>query len=484
MPARREECLRQTVDRLGRTSLGRELGVHRFSSLEDLRASIPLGESNDELPELAHDTELEADVAAIERDHAVLVWRHFLPSAISAPRIALLHSEHPDPSLDALLLGDLAALGGELLHVTSLRDARAVLGRLEAFGPDLLVVPSALTCAHLETLHRTPLDVRLPSLRLILAEHDLHRSLRTTVDVRSVGWLGYGGRLGVPTVRAPDNAVTLAVGSQILEMLGYSNPEEDARRVYAAQAIWPEQAIVGERYELVVTSPRGLLRRRTGEHVRVVGFDAPSCEAPFPRPRVVRLYSVTRDLRLEGCTVAGAWLAASVRQALQREDPALVQAEIAPDLPHREGPPARRRLRSRRRRNLPPGDVFADSELGQVTRTHGVRRALPRGIVVKIELQGFVKPQLPNELSKRIDRNLRHRSAAYDHLRARNELTPPRVVPLEAGTRAREENERICGLLGRVRLPEVRVVPNGLDNHPDQPGVGSVQIPGRAVSRR
>lgn len=457
----REACLQQIVEVLGDTRVGRDLGLDRLRSLEDFRASIPIRSPK------RHKADIESRLgfgsfevgdttvtgAEREREHPVGVWSSVLRRG-QPRRVALLRGHHYDVPIDAILADDLKAWGGELLRMGELDDPVEVLSKLEEFEPEVLVVPSALTCRYLEGVHRTSLEHRLRRLELILAEYDLGRPLRTRIPIKSAGWLDRTGRVGVPTVRAPSHAVVLAVGTQIIELLAYSNPEEDARRVYAPQTILPEHATVGQRYELVLSSPLGFVRLRTGEHVRVVGFDAPSDAAPFARPRVVRLAPAPADVRLEGCTVAGAWMTASIRQALWREDPALVQAEIGPDpMSIPEG--ARRRSASLLRLH----EAFSDTELGALTRTGAFRakKRLPRAVLVRIELQGFVNVGLPDKLADRIDQNLRRRSPAYAHLRSRNELLPPRVQVVSAGTRRREEERRVTGLGGPVWVPEVRV---------------------------
>lgn len=459
----REECLRLLIEHLGATHAGRELGVDRLSSLQDLRSSIPIRDRERHLDEVTARLgfgALEGDIRVAdlvagtrERDHVVGVWRWYLRER--APRrVALLRGQHFDRPIEEVMVDDLRELGGEVLRVSTVDDPRRVLNELESFAPDLLIVPSAMTCRYLESVHRAPLESRLDKLRLILAEHDLKRPVRTRIPLRSAGWLSHGGRIGLPSAREPSNAFTLAIASQIIELLPYSNPEEDARRVYARHAVLPEDAVVGQRYELVVTAPVGLVRLRTNEHVVVVGFDAPSELAPFPRPRVVRLTPAPGDVQLEGCTVAGAWLAAAIRQALNREDPALVQAEIGPD-PHSvptEGG-------GQRSATLRWSETFADTEYGSMGRAPGgARKRRPRGLLVRIELQGFVDPKLALTLSRRIDDSLRHGSPAYAHLRSREELLAPRVTVLESGARKREQDMRVQRLGGRVWTPEVRVV--------------------------
>lgn len=460
----RDQCLKLIVEQLGGTRPGRDLGLHRLHSLSDFRATLPIRS------QASHSEEVEAVfafgtaddpgtamLAALERENPVGIWgRHLGPSPPA--RVAMLRGRHFDTAVDEILVDDLEGIGGELRRIDRWEDAASALEHLEEIDPEVLVLASSMTCAQLEAVHRSPLDRRLPGLRLILSEHDLRAALRTRVPVRSAGWIHAGGRLGVPSGRGPDNAVTLAVGSSIIELLPYTNPEEDGRRVYAFNTVLPERAVVGARYELVFSSPQGFIRLRTGEHVRVVGFDMPSQAAPFPRPRVVRLSPAPADLKLEGCTVAGAWLTASVRGALHREDPALVFAEVGLDPLSIPSGAAAMRTGSAK---LP--EAFKDTELGWLTKTgmHRVERKHPRGLLVRIEVQGFVGTGLVAKLSARVDGNLRLRSPAYAHLREREELHRPRVLVVPAGTRSKDEARRVARLGGEVQLPDVRVVEPG-----------------------
>jgi hypothetical protein len=460
----RDQCLRLLVEQLGSTAPGRDLGLDRVNSLADLRASVKIRDAREHAEEVearwgfgpADGTEAPPDLAGAERerDQVVAVWRACLENA-SPERIAVLRGLDLDPVIEEIMLADVRAWGGELLRVSNLDDPSEVLARLEEFRPAVLVVPSLLVCRHLEGVRRVPLEARLEHVRLILAEHDLGRPIRSRIPVASVGWIERTGRVAVTSATPPASALTLATGSQILELLPYSNPEEDGRRVYDSQTILPEEAIVGMRYEVVCTSALGFLRVRTQEHVRVIGFDPPTRLSPFPRPRVVRLTPAPADVKLEGCTIAGSWLAASVRQALQREDPALVEAEIGPD-------PASTPMRgaSIRTPSLRLDEAFSDTELGGLSRTGMFRGrfARPRSLLVRVELQGFVGPDLPRTLARRIDANLRRRSPAYAHLREREELLPPRVVVLPVGARRQAEERRVARLDGAVWAPEVRVV--------------------------
>ncbi len=462
----RLRCLAQMIEHLGPTRLGRELGLERLRSLDDLRASMPildrerherdveqhlgfgLADSGD-----AHARELSG--GGLERDVVVSTWKSRLRRG-AVRRVALLRGHNVDPMIDRIARDDVRALDAEVLAIDRIDDPAAVLERLEDFDPELMVVPSVLTLRWLESVHRGALERRIRGLRMVLAEHDIGQEVRSRVRVVTAGWIHRSGRLGLPTLRPPDNAVTLAVGSQIIELLPYGNPEEDARRVYADETVLPEHAVLGQRYELVVSSPLGFLRLRTDEHVRVVGFDAPSEPAPFPRPRVVRLAPAPADLALEGCTVAGAWLTASIRQAFYREDPAVVAAEIGPD--PRSVPRGVAASQTAAHMRLP--DAFNDTELGTMARTGAqrVERHRPRALLVRVEVQGYVAPELTGFLSKRIDISLRRHSPAYDYLRQRDELQPPRVMVQPSGTRRAEEDRRIRDLVGGVWVPDVRVV--------------------------
>ncbi len=457
---RRDDCLRLLVEQLGPTQPGRELGLHAVGSLEDFRESIPIRDR------IRHQDEVTSrfgfgigddfeNPGGWERDVPIGIWSAWLDEG-TPKRVALLRGRRFDTAVDEILVEDLEGLDGELRRIDRWESAESVLEQLESFEPTLLVVPSVLTVGALEAVHRSPLERRLPNLQLILAEHDLRRVRRTRIPVKSAGWIEAPGRFAVPSARGVDHSVTLAVGTCVIELLAYSNPEEDGQRVYDRKTTLPEDAVMGQRYELVVSSPHGFLRLRTGEHVRVVGFDMPYEPADFPRPRVLRLPPAPADVRLEGCTVSGAWLSASIRQALHREDPALVFAEIGPDPLSIPAMGASLRTGSSR---LP--EAFDDTELAWLTRTgthRSGKRKRPRGLLLRIEVQGYVLPELVSKLSERIDSNLQLRSPAYAHLRKRDELDPPRVMVVPAGTRGRDEQRRVEMLGGVVRHPDVRIV--------------------------
>ncbi len=463
MEATREQALRVLAGHLGPTRVGRRFGLPSVASFADFRASIPIFARDDHEREVenllgfgvvddADPGAMELSGAGCERDAVLTAWRAVLGETPPS-RIALLHAPGHDALGERTLRDDLRALGGELFVLDRIDDAARTLERLRGFDPELLVAPSLMVCTWLERSQRQGLRRQLPSLRAVMCEHDLGRPARIDVPRLGVGWFIRGLRCGLPTTLPPVDAVTLAVGSQLVELLPYTNPEDDGRRVYAEHAILPEAAIVGQRYEVVVSSPLGILRLRTEQHVRVVGFDPPTAVAPLPRARVVRLSTPPADIGLEGCTVAGAWLTASVRQALTREDPALVAAEIGPD-PQSFGPHVAARSSAHM------GEGLGDTEIGEAVRSTGTigRPRRPRALLCRMELQGLVRADLPRRLATRIDDNLRLRSPAYAYLRGRGELDPPRVIIVPAGTAASERQRRITELAGAVWVPDVRVI--------------------------
>jgi hypothetical protein len=460
----RERCLEALVEQLGPTRVGADLGLRSLSSLADLRSSLPVLDADDHEREI--ETRLgfgladgeqqrdELERGEVERAAVVDVWRARLPDRPS-PRVALLWGRAVDPWVDRIVADDVTAWASEVRRFDRVDDPQVVLEQLQRFEPEVIVAPSVGAIGWLESEFRRPLERALPRFSLALATYDYDIRVRSRRPVSSAGWVHRAGRLGLPATRLPARAVTLADASTIIELLAYTNPEDDARRVYAKQTILPEDANVGARYELVLSSPLGFVRLRSGEHVRVVGFEAPTPASPWPRPRVVRLAPAPMDVALEGCTIAGAWLTASIRQALLREDPALVAAEIGPD--PRSIPMGADAMQSGSMR-LPA--AFKETELAWLAKTgaHRVAVSRPRGLLVKIELQGFVARETSPRLSDRIDDSLRRRSAAYDYLRARDELYPPRIVVLPTATRRSEQRRRIQELLGPVGGPDVRVV--------------------------
>lgn len=461
-PSRRER-LATIVRVLGDSEAGADFGLLRLAGLADFRESVPLMDRASHSERVTTrlgfgDAELSPEqlcAAEVERPALLAAWRQRLGGG-RPTRVALLQAPADDPLIDGMRGDDLDALAtgpAELLRLRALdRDPERLITALHDFHPDALVVPSLATCAWLEGALRAPLERRFSSLRWIFAEHDLDERVRSRLPVINAGWIHAAGRIGLPARRSPWHGFTLATRSTLLELLPHGDPEIDPRQRAAEATVLPEQAVVGERYELVLSSPLGFLRLRSGEHLRVVGFAPPSATGEgrdsLPRPRVVRVPPPPPDVALEGVTLAGARLTASVRQAFMPEDPALVSAEIAAD------PDA---LDAEVRASRTGLDPFRDTELG--ASRAGARRKgpKPRGLVVRVEVQGQADPQFPLRMSARIDADLRRRSAAYEWLRTRNDLWEPRVVVARPGTSRRNRERRLRALWGPVERPVVRV---------------------------
>ena len=362
-------------------------------------------------------------------------------------RAGLLQARRAEPSVDAIAADDLAALGAEVLRLFDLAAPDGGLARLGAWDPALLVSPSAAGFVCLEEALRGPLERALPSLRLLLASFDLRLRLRARVPLASAGWIdARAGRLGLPSLRPPARSFTLALASAIVELLP---PEPGPRAQGEPATVWPEHAIVGERYELVVSSALGCLRLRTGEFVRVVGFDPPTGLVPFPRPRVVRLPAPEPAVALAGLSLGGDELAASVRAAFRPEDPALVAATIGADP---------QSLAEEPWFEEPRDNPFADTELGTAD-VSGVRRTRlrPTGLRVQVEVQGVARADFRARLSRRIDEDLGRRSPAYAHLRVQKLLRPPRIELVPHGTFKEAWEREARRVDQKVGAPTVRV---------------------------
>jgi hypothetical protein len=460
----RRRRLAATIEALGDTEVGRELGLLRLANLDDFRATVPLSDATIHAQRVTARLgfgrdELDGEVlaaASVERGALWLAWRQRLVGA-RPRRVAILQAPADDPHIDRMRLDDLC-FGEEsdapaVLRITSVpHDGEGLLDDLRRFRPDALVLPSLAVCSWLEQLARAPLERRLPQLRWLFAEHDLDERIRSRAPVINAGWLHAAGRIALPSRRSPFDAFTLATRSTMLELLPHGDPEIDPRQHTTERTVLPEAAILGERYELVVSSPLGFLRLRSGLHVRVVGFassEGSEAEDSLPRPRVLRLPPPPADAALEGVTMPGAWLTASVRQAFLPEDPALVAGEIAAD------PDAVDATSRGSRTGLDP---FSDTELG-ASRVGALRGGpKPRSLVVRLEVQGATAPSFPVQISTRIDADLRRRSAAYDWLRTRDELWEPRVVIARPGTARKNRERRICALWDPVARPVVQMM--------------------------
>ena len=459
----RRERLRTMLAALGDTQAGRELGLPRLTSFDDFRASVPM-----RLPaEHSHAVtarlgfgldELDAEAltaASRERSAVCAVWRERLGGA-KPERVAVLQARADDLRVDALRLDDLRALGPgiELLRMDNMaREPERLVEQLRSFAADTLVMPSLATCGWLEQSLRAPLERRLPQLRQLFVEHDLHERVRSRLPVINAGWVHAAGRIALPAQREPSDAFCLATRSTLIELLPHGDPEIDPRQRTTERTVLPESAVLGERYELVLSSPLGFLRYRSGLHVRIVGFAHAarrSSTAPsLPCPRVVRLPPPPADAALEGVTLAGAWLTASVRHAFLPEDPALVAADIAPD------PDA---LDASGRASRTGLDPFTDTELGASRAGARHEGPKPRALVVRLEVQGQSAPNFQMQIADRIDGDLRRRSAAYAWLRERDELWEPRVVIARPGTARSGRERQIWALSGPIARPVVQLV--------------------------
>ncbi len=470
----RQRHLQGILQNLGGAELGRAFGLQKIRTLADFRAAIPLMNLETHAREVearvgfgATDSKdpraLELSGCAVERPGVVEAWRSWLGERpASGDRALLLQARNPDPLIDRVRTHDLEALGAEVRRIESLAGERALEqlhALLEEFEPTLLCAPSSYTVAWLERTLHGPLDRRIPSLRLVLAGHDHRQRVRARVPVEFAGWIDRSGRLGLPSPRAPARAFALAAGSVLLELLPHTKFDRDGRPIPQTETVLPEHSIIGERYEVVVSSPLGFLRMRIDEHVRVVGFDPPTVDAPFPRPRVVRLPPPPIDIALEGVSLLGTWMTASVRRAFRPEDPALVAATIGPDLTTiATGGSQRTRASDRRAARRAPGDPFVDTELGGVSGADERATPRPRRLLVQVEVQGDARAGLEGHLIKSVDKDLCRRSPAYAHLRGRGELMPPSVVAVDPGTYHAARIRRIRSLRGRVGAPVVRVV--------------------------
>jgi hypothetical protein len=467
----RARAIRALSLKLGPTELGRRFALSSLRTFEDLRGAVPI------FDEPTHRLEVEAPLgfgvvehddpmleeivgAGRERAAATAAWALAMQErgggeAAAVPRrIAVLRAASHDPWIDRILADDLETLAAgrgaaiELLRLTNVDDRGATLNRLRTFIPDAIVVTSLALVSWFEQETRCPLERALPSLRWIFAEHDLDAKIRARLPVLSTGWTHRAGRVGLPSARGK-RISTLATGSSLIELLPTGSLVVDGRARQASSTVLPEHAHLGGRYELVVSAPTGLLRLRTGEHVRVVGFDPPTAVAPFPRPRVVRRLPPPADLALEGMTLSGAWLTASVRQAFLPEDPALVSSDVAIEPETIDGETGTTHSRTR--------DPFIDTELGGRVGP-GRRSRNPRGFRVHVEVQGQWAKDLPKKLAERIDADLRRRSSAYRYLRERDELYPPAVRIVRPGTHRSRLESQLRELVGPSGRAIVRVV--------------------------
>ncbi len=452
----RERCLEAIRSHLGVGELGRRFGLSQLDSIEKFRQGIPAMDLETHAREVeallgfgaaknVH-THLSPSGSAYQREAAIAVWRQFLTKSIASPRILRIEARARDPRVDLIRDEDLAVLGDvkRIERLAEIGGTQGLIERLRSFRPQILCVPSVHTCRWIEGQLRGPIHRELPDLELILAGADLRLSVRTHIPVVAAGLVHRAGRLTLPTTAVPAAAMDLAVDSTLIEL----RPHRPLAGMQPDETILPEQAIIGERYELIVSSALGFLRCRTDWHVRVVGFSPPAEPHVHAIPRILHLPRPPESVRLEGISVRGEWLTAGTRQAFHREDPALVAAVIGPDPAALGSRPDRGDLH----------DHFSETELGRLDlhkRTY--RDPRPRGLLAQIEVQGRVRGRLAAQLSRRIDEDLCRRSPAYAHLRSRGELRGVRVVLVEPGTFETAKLRRIQTLRGAVELPQVRV---------------------------
>ena len=448
--------------RLGQTRVGRSLGLSQLRTFEDFRSVVPIFDAATHAEQIEHrlgfgvvdpDDPAAPEILGLdrEREDQAAVWRRFFHR--SPPRLALWLGRGDAPAVARALAADAAALAPPVYRHDRLDDPAAAAARLCREGIEALWTSSLAAVQAVEAALRRPLETAVPTLEAIIATYDLDAPVRTRLPVVAAGFI-HGPdpvRLSVSSMRSVRVGTTLALASALPELLPHRDPEVDGRVRAAEATVLPEQARPDERYEVVVTSPAGVIRLRTGLHVRVVGFDMPSTEVGVPRPRFVPIVPAPPDLPLEGCTLAGSWVAAAVRQAFWPEDPALVAAEVRPD-PAGPGPAA-----SSASLRVPP--FFAETELGPIVRAAtGARRARPRGLWVRVELQGVAPPDLSDRLARRIDDDLRRRMPAYAYLRQRGSLSAPRVEVVAPGTWRAARERAVRRLWGPVGQPAIRVV--------------------------
>ncbi len=450
--------------RLGPTQVGRELGLAHLRSFDDFRSAVPILDAATHARTVEHRLGFgvvdpgdpqAAEVLGLDRERAdqAEVWRAL--SGRASPRVALLLGRAPSPSLGAALEADVRALAEPVLRVDRLDDPEAVVRGLRDAAVEVLWMPSLAAVRFVERALRRPLDAVVPSLRALVAIHDVRTSVRTRLPVLAAGIVRGPDpvRLTVSSIRATRAATTLALASALLELLPLRDPELDGRTRAAGETILPERARPWDRYEVVVSSPAGIVRLRTGVFVRVVGFDMATVDVGVPRPRVVVLPPPPPDVPLEGCTLAGAWIGAAVRQAFWPEDPALVAAEVRPDPLHASPEQDASSVSMR----LAP--FFEETELGGAVRSAPRSRTRrPRNLWVRVEVQGVAPADLPRRLAERIDDDLRRRMPAYAYLRERGTLAAPRVELLPPGTYAEEQDRVVRRLWGAAGEPGIRIV--------------------------
>lgn len=380
--------------------------------------------------------DLERDLRA----RAVEAWRA-RAGAVGLDRVLCLRRDRGEGRESAIIRGDLRAYGNaecswrSVSSLASIDDLAEIMG---AFRPTGIVWSSAGLCRRLEQATQSAVERQWPSVRAMWFEHDFEVPIRSRLPRLNVGWPSLAGRIAIPSDRGPGSALELAAPGMVVELLEWSDPDRDGRSRPTTRTVWPEEAVIGARYELVVTAACGWLRRRLGVHVRVVGFAPPLPGDPRWRPRFVRRLSPPSDVPLEGVTLAGAHVTAAVRQAFRPEDPALVGGKIFVGVRRDAGDDTGDRLEARS-----PG-VAPDEGISRRGRRAGA-------LEIEVEVQGFASPRFIRMLSDRIDRDLRHRSAEYQALREARGLRRPQVRICTSTAAADEQLSREMALDGPVR---------------------------------
>lgn len=464
----RSAAFARLIQMLGSTPVGAEAGLDRLGSFDDLRASLPVRDAVEHREAVERrlgfgdDDELEGTAAA----RAAVVARWQASSGLERPprRFARLAPQERR-GLAQARLADLMAWGGPDARCQHFEPqaAEQMLERLAAAAPEALVVPSLHTIAWLERASRSAIERRLPSMRVLMSEYDMHLRVRSALPLLSVGRWHAAGRLALPPdpsrsgVRGRHVAarLELAWDSTLLELrdAGTQSQSQDRRnlKANASDVCVPlHRGVMGARYELVVSASSGFLRARTGVFVRLVGYArVDDAAGPARVPRVQPIVAPPPDLRLEGVTLRGAWLTSALRHAFEPEDPALIAGEIRGRTPAgARGPSATL--------GASAAELFDETELGRtaaVMRT----RARPRQIELRVELRGVGREGFEQRLATRFDQRLCASNPAYAFLRERGDLQLPVVERARDGRERADLWLRAGALQGAVARPQIQV---------------------------
>jgi hypothetical protein len=459
--ARRQRAFEYLIAKLGPTDLGRRLGLHRLNSFADLRATIPVLRADEHLvkveaalgfgPVLGSGAGAN-DPGAFEREELVLRWRAGLERRrVALPRRCLRLGVEPDPALARWERDDFMALmlredqAGEFATIRA-HEALACIEAMREAQADALIAPSLASVAWFESHGRARLEALVPTLRSIFVQHDLDEAVRTRLPVFSRGLVHPAGRLTLPCPPGADepHSSRVAWSSCLIELLR----EDESGPGKACEPVLPEHAVLGERYELVLSSGTGFLRMRSGLYCRLVGFEVlRDANRLVPVPVLVPLPPPPAEFALEGVRLEGAALTAALRQAFEREDPALVAAEI--------GGAARPDATDLASRSPVDSGFFGATELGALGPARAGRR--PLGLELRVEVQGRSRADFAGRLAARFDAILRRRSPAYDYLRTRRELFEPLVLIVAGGSERRARQDRASRFRGTVARQQIRV---------------------------